>query len=152
MTKIEKATFGAGCFWKQDEFDNIDGIISTTVGYMGGDVKDPSYDQVCTDTTGHVEVVQIEFDSDEITYEELLEIFWKIHDPTTPNQDGPNIGKHYKSVVFYHSKEQKKIVEESLKKHQEINNKKIITEIKKYEEFYKAEEQHQNFNKKNKLF
>ncbi len=149
----EIATFGAGCFWKpQEEFDKIKGVVKTTVGFMGGDVKNPSYEQVCTNETGHVEVTQIEFDTDQISYEELLEKFWEIHDPTQIDRQGPDIGSQYRTVIFYHTGEQKRIAENSLKKHQKDFEGKITTSIEPATDFYKAEEYHQKYNEKNKLF
>lgn len=100
---MEIATFGAGCFWGvQAKFQEVKGVVNTTVGYMGGQLENPSYEDVCSDKTGHTEVVQIEYDPDIVSYEELLNIFWDIHDPTQLNRQGPDIGSQYKSVIFYH--------------------------------------------------
>ena len=151
---MEIATFGAGCFWGvQAAFKDIKGIKSTTVGYMGGNLKNPTYEDVCTDKTGHTEVVQIEFNPEIIKYEELLEIFWNIHDPTQLNKQGPDIGSQYRSVIFYHNEKQKIIAEKSKKKLEKSGKykKPIITEIKAAEDFYKAEEYHQNYFEKHRF-
>ena len=151
---MEKATFGAGCFWGvQKEFNKINGILNTTVGYMGGNLKNPTYKDVCTNKTGHVEVVEIEFDPKIVNYEKLLELFWKIHDPTQFNRQDLDIGTQYKSIIFYHTEEQKIIAEKSKEKLQKSNKfkKPIVTEIKPLDIFYKAEEYHQNYLEKNKI-
>jgi peptide-methionine (S)-S-oxide reductase len=143
---MEIATFGAGCFWGVEAvFQKIKGVLKTTVGYMGGNIKNPTYEQVCTDKTGHVEVIQITYDPEQISYDELLDLFWKIHDPTQLNRQGPDIGTQYKSVIFYHDKMQKKISERSINKQQKNYNKKIVTEIKPALNFYPAEEYHQKY-------
>ena len=150
---MEKATFGAGCFWGvQSSFDKIDGVTKTTVGYMGGEIKNPSYEDVCTGETGYVEVVQLEFDPEIIKYDELLEIFWKIHDPTQKNGQGFDIGSQYKSTIFYHNEEQNNIAMKSKIQHENTNkyHRKIITEIKKASIFYPAEEYHQKYFEKMK--
>ncbi|PNX49170.1 MAG: peptide-methionine (S)-S-oxide reductase [Thermoplasmata archaeon M9B1D] len=151
---MEKATFGAGCFWGvQKEFNKIKGVTNTTVGYMGGNLKNPTYKDVCTNKTSHIEVVQIEFDPKIVNYEKLLELFWKIHDPTQLNRQGPDIGTQYKSIIFYHNEKQKIIAEKSKEKLQKSNKfkKPIVTEIKPLDIFYKAEEYHQNYLEKNKI-
>jgi peptide-methionine (S)-S-oxide reductase len=151
---MENATFGAGCFWHVEAtFQKIKGVTSTTVGYMGGNLKNPNYEDVCTDKTGHAEVVQITYDPKKITYEELLNIFWNIHDPTQLNRQGPDRGTQYRSIIFYHNKKQKKIAEESKKKLQELQkcSRPIVTEITEVKEFYKAEEYHQKYLEKNSL-
>ena len=145
---MEIATFGAGCFWGVEAaFQKIKGVIKTNVGYMGGIKKNPSYKDVCTDETGHAEVVQIQFDNKIVTYEELLDVFWKIHDPTQLNRQGFDFGTQYRSVIFYHNKKQK-ILAENSKNKQEKFKKPIVTEITPAKEFYKAEEYHQNYLKK----
>ena len=152
--KTEKATFGAGCFWHVEEaFRKVKGVISTKVGFMGGNIKNPSYKEVCTGETWHAEAVQVEFDSSVISYEELLDIFWKIHDPTSLNQQGFDIGTQYRSAIFYHNDRQKETAiksREKLEKSKKYKNK-IVTEIKPAKEFYKAEEYHQKYLEKNKL-
>jgi peptide-methionine (S)-S-oxide reductase len=148
---MEKATFGAGCFWHVEEaFRHLGGVLSTTVGYTGGTTKNPTYEEVCTDKTGHVEVVEITYDPQKITYAELLHVFWDIHDPTTKNRQGPDIGTQYRSAIFYHSPEQKTAAElsketlENAKKYK----KKIVTEITQATTFYPAEEYHQRYFEK----
>ena len=150
---FEKATFGAGCFWHiEEEFKKLKGVISTSVGFMGGDLKNPSYKDVCTGKTGHAEVVHLEYDKKIISYEKLLEVFWNIHDPTTLNRQGPDIGTQYRSVIFFHSEEQEKTANASkvtLEKSGKFKNK-IVTEIVPAKEFYKAEEYHQRYFEKQK--
>ena len=149
---MEKATFAAGCFWGVEEkFRKIKGVKETTVGYMGGHLENPSYEDVCTNKTGHAEVVQIVFDPQEIGYKELLDKFWEIHDPTQINRQGVDIGTQYRSAIFYHNEKQKEIAEESKA---DLNNSnryknKIATEITKADTFYKAEEYHQKYLQKN---
>lgn len=149
-----KATFGAGCFWHVEEsFRKVKGVISTTVGYMGGTLKNPTYKDVCSDKTGHAEVVQIEYEPSKVPYEELLDIFWSIHEPTTLNRQGPDVGTQYKSVIFYHNEEQKNAAiksKEELQKSRKYKNK-IVTEIKPASEFYRAEEYHQMYLEKRGL-
>ncbi len=148
---MEIATFGAGCFWGvQSSFDKIKGVIKTTVGYMGGNIKNPTYEQVSTGKTGYIEVININYDQEIITYNELLDIFWKIHDPTQFNRQGFDIGSQYKSIIFYNNNEQKKIAEESKRRieNSKLYKKNIVTEIKQALIFYPAEEYHQKyFNK-----
>lgn len=145
---MEIATFGAGCFWGVEAaFQKIKGVIKTNVGYMGGTTKNPSYEDVCTDVTGHAEVVQILFDNKIVTYEELLDVFWEIHDPTQLNRQGFDLGTQYRSVIFYHNENQRKIAEKSKNKQEKSKNP-IVTEIVPAKEFYKAEEYHQNYLKK----
>ena len=148
---MDIATFGAGCFWGVEiAFQDIKGVINTTVGYMGGTLKNPSYADVCTNKTGHTEVVQIEFDPSIISYEKLVDIFWKIHDPTQLDRQGPDIGTQYRSIIFYHDEKQKKLAEKSKEK-QEKSGKyknKIVTKITKAKKFYKAEEYHQKYFEK----
>jgi len=145
---MEIATFGAGCFWGVEAaYQKINGVIKTIVGYMGGTTKNPSYEDVCTDKTGHAEVVQVQFNNKIVKYEELLDVFWKIHDPTQLNRQGFDIGTQYRSVIFYHNEKQKILAEKSKNK-QEKSKKQIVTEIVPAKEFYKAEEYHQNYLKK----
>jgi peptide-methionine (S)-S-oxide reductase len=151
---MEKATFGAGCFWGvQKEFNKIKGITNTTVGYMGGNLKNPTYKDVCTNKTGHIEVVQIEFDPEIVNYEKLLDLFWKIHNPTQFNRQGLDVGTQYKSIIFYHNEKQKISAIKSKEKLQKSNKfkKPILTEIKPLDVFYIAEEYHQNYLEKNKF-
>lgn len=154
MGNIEKATFAAGCFWGiESAFCQVEGVISTTVGYSGGHTKNPTYEEVCTDKTGHAESVLIEFNPELITYEKLLELFWSIHDPTTLNRQGPDIGSQYRSIVFYHSEEQKNMaiyIKDKLEKSKRFSRK-IVTEIIPSTVFYKAEEYHQKYFQKHGL-
>ncbi|MCX6665024.1 MAG: peptide-methionine (S)-S-oxide reductase MsrA [Euryarchaeota archaeon] len=148
---MEKATFGAGCFWGVEAaFQNIDGVVLTTVGYMGGDFKDPTYEDVCTDKTAHAEVVHIIFNPLIISYEKLLDVFWDVHDPTQKNRQGPDRGTQYRSVIFYYYDQQKKLAEQSKKKLEESKKykKPIVTEITLAKEFYPAEEYHQKYIEK----
>ena len=149
-----KATFGAGCFWHvEDLLSKTKGVKSTKVGYIGGQLPNPTYDEVCTDKTGHAEAVEVEYDPNEISYEELLDVFWKNHNPTTLNRQGPDIGIQYRSVIFYHNDEQKEIAEKSkqtLEKSRQFENP-IITEIVPTPTFYDAEEYHQKYFKKHGL-
>ena len=154
MVKKEIATFGAGCFWGVELlFSKTPGVLSTRAGYMGGDEKrylNPTYEQVCTDKTGYVEVVEMVFDSSKIIYEKLLDIFWENHDPTTLNRQGPDFGTQYKSVIFYHNDKQKKIAAKSLEKLQKKLGikKKVVTQIVKAGNFFPAEEYHQKYLEK----
>ena len=151
---MEKATFGAGCFWHVEEaFRHLKGVLSTTVGYTGGTLKNPTYEDVCTDKTGHAEVVELTYDPEKITYEELLRVFWDIHDPTTKNRQGPDIGTQYRSTIFYHSPEQKTAAELSKKELEQSRkySKKVVTEIIEATMFYPAEEYHQHYLAKHGL-
>jgi len=146
---MEKATFAAGCFWHvQKVFDQVEGVLETRVGFAGGKVKTPSYEEVCQGATGHAESIEILFDPQKISYEELLETFWKMHDPTTPNQQGPDIGSQYRSAIFYHTPEQQKTAEHSMEKKSEHLHHPIVTEITKGESFYEAEAHHQKYFEK----
>jgi peptide-methionine (S)-S-oxide reductase len=146
--KMEKATLGAGCFWCVEAiFSSLKGVNKVTSGYSGGTVKNPSYKEVCTGKTGHAEVCQIEFDPNVISYKELLEIFWQVHDPTTLNKQGPDEGTQYRSVIFYHNNEQKEIAE-TLKQRlnqENVFGKPVVTEITEFTNFYPAEDYHQNY-------
>jgi len=145
---LEKATFGAGCFWCTEAvFQQLKGVKSVVSGYSGGKLKDPTYEQVSTGTTGHAEVVQVSFDPKLISYEELLEVFWTTHDPTTLNQQGHDVGTQYRSAVFYHSDEQKKLAEKYKTELDESHEFKrpIVTEITRFQTFYPAEGYHQNY-------
>jgi len=146
---MDIATFGAGCFWGVEAaFQKLKGVTKTTVGYMGGTLKNPTYEQICTNTTGHAEVIQIQFNSEKISYKQLLDVFWELHDPTQLNRQGPDMGTQYRSVIFYHTNEQKKLSEETREKQQKNYKKKIVTEITSAQEFYPAEEYHQKYLEK----
>jgi peptide-methionine (S)-S-oxide reductase len=148
---MEKTIFGAGCFWGVEAaFRKVPGVSSTRVGYAGGAVEDPTYEDVCTERTGHAEVVEVEYDPSQVSYEELLEVFWNVHDPTTLNRQGPDIGSQYRSVVFFHSSEQKAIAMASREKLQGSGRygKPIVTEILPAPEFYPAEAYHQRYLEK----
>ena len=147
---MNKAIFAAGCFWGiQDFYSSIRGVVKTAVGYTGGTSNNPNYEEVCSGTTGHAEAVWIEFDSTIVTFDKLLNEFWSIHDPTTLNRQGPDMGTQYRSAIFYTNNDQKKIAEESkLQMNKEKFNGKIVTEINKFSTFFPAEEYHQNYNKK----
>jgi len=150
--KTEKATFGAGCFWHvQHEFSKINGVIKATVGYMGGTLKNPSYEDVCTNNTGHAEVCLVEFDPKIVSYKIILEEFWKMHDPTQVNKQGPDTGTQYRSAIFYYNEEQKNLAEKSKQIEQKNHKEEIATEIISSKEFYKAEEYHQDYFKKHKV-
>ncbi|HIA96777.1 MAG TPA: peptide-methionine (S)-S-oxide reductase MsrA [Candidatus Nitrosopelagicus sp.] len=145
-----KATFAAGCFWHVEEiFRKTSGVKSTQVGYSDGVTKNPTYEDVCTDTTGHAEAVEVDYDPQEVSYEELLKIFWNNHNPTTLNRQGPDVGKQYRSAVFFHTPEQKKVAMEMKEKLNPIAREKfqsdIVTEIKPASDFYRAEEYHQQY-------
>jgi peptide-methionine (S)-S-oxide reductase len=143
-----KATFGAGCFWcVEHEFKKIKGVTSTAVGYMGGNLRNPTYEDVCSDQTGHAEVVQVEFDPSAISYAQILNVFWHCHDPTSLNRQGPDVGTQYRSVIFYHDQDQEKEAKQSKEQLQNSGKfgKKIVTEILPAPEFYKAEEYHQQY-------
>jgi peptide methionine sulfoxide reductase msrA/msrB len=150
-TDIQKATFGAGCFWHvEEEFAKIKGVVSTSVGFMGGETRYPTYKEVCTGNTGHAEVIHLEFDPKEVSYQKLLGIFWKNHDPTTFNRQGPDVGSQYRSVIFFHNAEQEKTAQESKDRLEESGTFKsgIVTEIKPATEFFRAEDYHQRYAEK----
>lgn len=143
-----KATFGAGCFWcVEDVFRRTKGVNSTQVGYSGGWMKNPTYEDVCTDKTGHAEVVQVEYDPNVISYEQLLDVFWSTHDPTQLNRQGPDVGVQYRSAIFCHDSQQEKTAKESKEKLANSGKlgKPITTQIQMAPEFYKAEEYHQQY-------
>ena len=145
---MQKAIFGAGCFWGVElTFSKVDGVRSTAVGYCGGNVPNPTYEMVCTGQSGHAEVILIEFDPDKISYEKLLDIFWSLHDPTTLNRQGPDIGTQYRSAIFFLDENQEtlaKISRDKLKNSGKYKND-IVTEIAEAREFYRAEEYHQKY-------
>lgn len=145
---METATFGAGCFWCVEAiFQDLKGVESVKSGYSGGKVKNPTYQEVCTGKTGHAEVVQISYDPRVISYDELLEIFWQTHDPTTLNRQGADVGTQYRSVIFYHNEEQKgKAIYYKQKLNEEgAFDSPVVTEISKFDTFYEAEDYHQNY-------
>lgn len=149
-----KATFGAGCFWHvEDLFRKTKGVTSTQVGYIGGKLANPTYEEVCTDMTGHAEAVQVEYDPSVISYDVLLDLFWNNHDPTSLNRQGPDIGNQYRSAIFVHDEEQKQIAQKSKEKLERSGKfqKPIVTEITPAPEFYKAEEYHQKYFQKHGL-
>jgi peptide-methionine (S)-S-oxide reductase len=151
---MEKATFGAGCFWGVEaEFRKIKGVKSTAVGYEGGHTKNPTYQDVCTDRTGHAEVVEVEYDPNEVSYESLLNVFWENHDPTQVNRQGPDHGTQYRTVIFYHNDEEKRLAEESKRKLSESGRFKrpIATQIVPATDFWRAEEYHQQYLEKRGL-
>jgi peptide-methionine (S)-S-oxide reductase len=151
-TKTEQATFAAGCFWGVEaEFRQIPGVIATTVGYTGGRGERPTYEQVCSHTTGHAEAVLVEFDPAQVSYEELLDAFWRLHDPTQLNRQGPDVGDQYRSAIFFHSPEQEAAAKASREAAQERFSKPIVTEITEAPEFWPAEDYHQRYLEKRGL-
>jgi len=149
----ETAILAGGCFWCTEAvFQRLKGITKVTSGYIGGDVQNPTYEQVSTGTSGHAEAIKVEFDPTKINYEQLLDVFWKAHDPTTANRQGADVGPQYRSAIFYLNDGQKKRAEDSLKKAQKEIEDKIVTEICPANEFYKAEDYHQNFYNNNKSY
>ena len=148
MARKRIATFGGGCFWGiEAAFRELDGVIGAASGYMGGWLKNPTYRQVCSDESGHAEVVQVEYDPARVSYEQLLELFWEIHDPTTENRQGPDVGSQYRSVIFYHDAKQKAAAEASMKRLDESGEfgRPIVTQIAPASVFYRAEEYHQRY-------
>lgn len=145
----EKATFAAGCFWKPEMFyREMEGVTDTAVGYEGGHVDNPTYEQVCSGQTGHAEVVQVEFDPEKVSYEQLVDKFWEIHNPTQKNRQGVDIGTQYRTAIFTHSDEQVATARESLEREQENHRKEIVTTIEPTTGFWKAEEYHQCYLEK----
>jgi peptide-methionine (S)-S-oxide reductase len=148
---VERATFGVGCFWGPEEtFRKVDGVTSTSVGFMGGSLGNPTYEEVCSGRTGHAEVVAVEFDPSRIAYPDLLEIFWACHDPTTRNRQGPDIGTQYRSVLFFHSPEQEaaaRVSKEKLERSGRYRSE-IVTEIAPASSYYPADEYHQRYLEK----
>lgn len=148
----EKATFAAGCFWHVEEaFRNTKGVVSTEVGYTGGVTKAPTYREVCSGRTHHAEAVRVEFDPGQVSYDNLLEVFWRIHDPTQLNRQGPDYGEQYRSAIFYHSESQKEFAENSKRRLQasdQFKNREVVTEIKPASEFFAAEDYHQKYFEK----
>ncbi|MDD5108100.1 MAG: bifunctional methionine sulfoxide reductase B/A protein [Candidatus Omnitrophica bacterium] len=151
LAETEEAAFAAGCFWGTEAvFNQVKGVINVSVGFMGGHTKNPSYEEVSTANTGHAETVRIEYDPGQVSYEKLLDIFWSIHNPTTPNRQGPDIGSQYRSIIFYYTPEQEKASLLSKKKLEKTGGfvGPIVTEIAPAQEFYKAEDYHQNYYQK----
>lgn len=151
-TQYDTATLGAGCFWCVEAvFQDLKGVKSVASGYSGGAIKNPTYKEVCSGRTGHAEVCQIVYDPNILSFDELLEVFWQTHDPTTLNQQGADVGTQYRSAVFYHTEEQRKLAEEYKKKLNDANafGKPVVTEITPYTEFYKAEDYHQDYFNQN---
>jgi peptide-methionine (S)-S-oxide reductase len=151
---MKKATFGGGCFWGVEAaFRAVPGVTATQVGYMGGSLKNPTYKDVCTDRTGHAEVVEVTFDSGRVSYDDLLNVFWKIHDPTQVNRQGPDVGTQYRSVIFFHSPEQEAAAKASKERLEKSGAypRPIATQIVPATEFWRAEEYHQQYLEKRGL-
>jgi len=143
-----KATFAAGCFWcVEPSFSKIKGVTSTMVGYTGGRLENPTYEDVCTGQTGHAEAIQVEYDPSVVSYDEILEVFWSSHDPTTLNRQGPDVGEQYRSAIFFHSAEQEAAARASKERLQNsgMYEKNVVTQIVPASQFYKAEEYHQKY-------
>jgi peptide-methionine (S)-S-oxide reductase len=152
MSDLERATFAAGCFWQVEAgFRQIPGVKTTTVGYTGGTAEAPSYEQVCSHTTGHAEAVQVEFDPDQVSYDDLLRAFWQMHDPTQLNRQGPDIGDQYRSAIFFHTLEQEAAAKESKEAAQADFRRPIVTEITEAVRFWPAEDYHQRYLEKRGL-
>ena len=142
----EKATFAAGCFWHVEEaFREVKGVLTTQAGYTGGNIENPTYEDVCSHTTGHAEAVELTFDPKIVTYSELVDVFWSIHDPTQVDRQGPDIGSNYRSAIFYHNEKQKAEAEKSRQLQQKKIKGEIATEIAAATKFYRAEEYHQKY-------
>ncbi|MBN2322433.1 MAG: peptide-methionine (S)-S-oxide reductase MsrA [Spirochaetes bacterium] len=151
MGRVGTATLGGGCFWCLEAvYERIEGVTSVVSGYAGGTTDDPTYEEVCTGRTGHAEVVRIEYDPDRISYEKILDIFWKAHDPTTRNRQGADTGTQYRSIILYHDETQKRAAEKSVKKAETLFGDPIVTEIRPLERFYPAEEYHQDYFERNR--
>ena len=149
---MKKAMFGAGCFWGVEyNFSKLEGVKEVLSGYSGGKTSQPTYEQVCSNSTDHAEVVLIEFDESLISYKELLDSFWKKHDPTTLNRQGPDVGSQYRSAIFYFDEEQKSLAQESLNNLQQSLDSKIVTEISRADTFWRAEEYHQKYFEKHNI-
>jgi peptide-methionine (S)-S-oxide reductase len=149
MNTTQTAIFAAGCFWGVEAaFRQVPGVLEVISGYTGGTLPDPSYRQVCSDTTGHAEAVQVTFDPQQVSYEKLLEVFWQIHDPTTMNRQGPDVGSQYRSAIFVHNGEQRALAQASLAREQQHHKKPIVTEITDASTFYPAEDYHQRYFEK----
>jgi len=150
MERIHLATFGGGCFWCTEAvFEGVDGVTAVVSGYAGGSVPNPTYEAVCTGTTGHAEVIQISYDPDRVSYEQLLELFWQAHDPTTLDRQGADAGTQYRSIILYHDDAQRAIAERSKAETQKSFSEPIVTEIVPLKTFYKAESYHQDYFENN---
>ena len=150
--KLQLSTFGSGCFWCSEAiFQRVDGVEKVESGYSGGNVKNPTYKEICSGLTGHAEVIQVAYDPEKVSYEALLEVFWQTHDPTTLNRQGNDVGTQYRSVIYFHNEEQKRLAEEYKKKLSEaqVFDRPIVTEISPLSTFYKAEDYHQDYFNRN---
>ena len=148
---LKKATFGAGCFWGvEDAFRKVPGVTDTAVGYSGGTTSNPTYRQVCSHKTGHAEVTEVTYDPEKVSYEELLDVFWNVHNPTQLNRQGPDIGDNYRSVIFFHDEDQQKAAVASKERLEEAKRyrKPIVTQIEPAQTFWRAEEYHQQYHEK----
>ena len=146
MSKVDRATFAAGCFWGVEAaFRQVPGVIDAISGYTGGQTEKPTYREVCSDTTGHAEAVQVTYDPDRVSYDELLALFWEIHDPTTPDRQGPDVGSQYRSAVFVHDSNQRERAKSSLQREQQKYSRPIVTQIVDAPVFYPAEDYHQRY-------
>jgi len=148
---MAKATFAAGCFWSPEEtFSRIDGVTDTAVGYIGGQTENPTYEQVCSGRTGHAEAVQVDYDPEQVSYEDLLKVFWEIHDPTTLNRQGPDVGSQYRSAIFAHDDDQRAAAQASKDAQQEARHdgRTVVTEVVDAPTFWRAEDYHQRFMEK----
>ena len=149
---METATFAAGCFWGVEAaFRQVEGVVDAVVGYTGGTLENPTYQDVCTDRTGHAEAVEVTFDPARVSYEQLLDVFWNVHNPTTLNRQGPDVGTQYRSAIFFHSPQQQQAALNSKQKRQEQLDRPIVTEITPASSFYRAEEYHQRYFEKHGL-
>src|ERR1700675_2412840 len=151
-SRMAKATFAAGCFWGVEAaFRQLKGVTGTSVGYIGGTLREPSYHDVCSGRTGHAEAVQVEYDPSQVSYDDLLRVFWENHDPTTLNRQGPDVGAQYRSAIFFHTPEQESAAKASKEKTQAGYKNKIVTEVTPASEFYRAEDYHQQYLEKRGL-
>lgn len=150
VNQVEQATFGAGCFWCVEAvFESVDGVSAVEAGYAGGSTKNPTYKEVCEGTTGHAEVARVTYDPSKVSYEKLLELFWKAHDPTTLNRQGADVGTQYRSVIFYHNDKQREAAQKGKTEAQKLTKDPIVTEIQPLPRFYVAEDYHQDYFKNN---
>ncbi|MFP3205601.1 MAG: peptide-methionine (S)-S-oxide reductase MsrA [Metallosphaera yellowstonensis] len=150
---MEKATLGGGCFWCTEAvFSRVKGVVEVKPGYSGGSVPNPTYEDVCTGQTGHAEVVQIVYEPTEISYREILEIFFSIHDPTTPNRQGNDVGTQYRSIILYHSEDQRRLAEEVIREVEGKLGRRVVTEVVPFTVFYEAEDYHHSFYDRNRNY